>query len=390
MFFLWINRHIDEINESRPLRIYGGFLSFIFVLQSLYWWKYGFGEKLSIDVEAICWPFFRDCSGHRFLSTDGNHVLFFLMGMLGVVNALAFFYKKIKYGFWGLIFLELLSLWVILLDYRTRLNQNIMILFVLFTFLFVSSKERTLPWIVASFYFWAGFLKLRPEWVSGEAIPGSLWLVPDQFKSYAAIYVIVLELFLIWGLLSKKVWMRNVVLVQLFFFHLASLGVVGFYYPLLMALLLSFFVLKKDTTKPMSQSGMAILLILSLLNFFPLFIAGDSAVTGEFRILSFHMFDSRTICEPTAFIKKEGMQLIRKDLQIPAVIRLRCDPVVFLSRARTLCRNFKNDPHFIDLDLSLKTRRINEESLQTVVDVKNFCSVDPSYSVLGFNPWIHK
>ena len=58
---------------------------------------------------------------------------------------------------------------------------------------------------VVLFYFWAGIIKLNPEWISGAALYGeSLLLIPDSLIPAACIYVVVLELLLIFGLLSNR------------------------------------------------------------------------------------------------------------------------------------------------------------------------------------------
>jgi len=204
----WLNDNIDEIKNVRALHCYGAALSIIFSFQSLYWWKTHAGDNLSIKSEAICWPFFYDCSRFRLFNVQGNLIIFFLIGFFAIFNSILFYKKKIKLAFMGLIFLELVSFIIILLDYRLRLNQNIMIFFTVISFLFIKSKENVIPKLLVFFYFWAGLLKIRPEWITGKAIYGHLLLIPDNWKSQAAIYVIVLELFFIWGLLFKNKFLK--------------------------------------------------------------------------------------------------------------------------------------------------------------------------------------
>jgi hypothetical protein len=388
------SNQINEIKNSIPLQNYGGFLSLIFLFQSLYWYKIDANEKLAYTQEAICWPFFHDCSSFRFL---GNHELlavFLLIGLFSILNSYFFFKKKIKIAYFGLISLEIISLLIILLDYRMRLNQNIMIFFILITYLFVNSREKIIPWVIVSFYFWAGFLKIRPDWISGQAIYGHLLLIPDKLKSEAAIYVIFLELILIWGLLLKDKRIRWFVLFNLFIFHLASFGVVGFYYPILMSLILSIFFIKNYNqsaeAKNFSKSGSFVIIVLFAFNIRPYFLPGDLAITGESRILSLHMFDSIITCDPKAILHRKNQPDEIVGLQIPSVVRIKCDPIVFLSRARTICRNNMENKLFLDLDLSLNSKTISENNFHEVINVKNFCSKKLEYSIWGNNSWILK
>jgi len=386
---------ISIIESSRKLTFYGAALALIFVIQSAYWWIYGFAEKLTRDQVSICWPFFQSCSGFRFLNSFEYKIFFFSLALLGMTTSVLFLIKKIKKAVLLLLVSEIISVLFILLDYRLRLNQNIMILFVILIYLFALNKQQLLKIVIILFYFFAGLLKLNPEWLSGEAIYGTLWLVPNEFKSLAAKYVVFLELFLIWFLLLSKRF-KIVVLIHLFLFHIASLGVVGFYYPVLMLLILSIFILdifdedKNVRFLSFDFIGVFILSVLTLFNTAPHFLGHDNALTGESRILSFHMFDAITTCNSNAVIHYIDKPQEKIDLYMPNVVRIRCDPVVFLSRARQLCLLNASNTHFFDLDWVLETKKKSDKntSFKTIVDIKNFCSQNIKYSLFFKNDWI--
>ena len=69
-------------------------------------------------------------------------------------------------------------------------------------------------------------------------------------------------------------------------------------------------------------------------------------------------------------------------------MRIHCDPVVYLHRARALCRWIRRTGAFVDLDLVLDVRASTETRPTRVLHVTDFCARDPRYSVLRHNPWI--
>jgi len=391
----YFENNISIIQSSRKLTFYGAALSLIFVFQSVYWWIYGFAEKLTIDQASVCWPFFRSCSGIRFSNPIDYKVFFIILAFLGLITSILFILKKVKTAFLLLLISEIASVLFILIDYRLRLNQNIMIFFVVSTYLFSLNKLRYLRLIILLFYFFAGLLKLNPEWLSGEAIYGSLWLIPDNFKPLAAKYVVFLELLLIWFLLFSKRF-KTLILTQLFLFHLISLGVVGFYYPMLMLLILSLFVFDifentEDTNNfKFDLAGLSILSLLILFNGMPHFLGRDNSITGESRILSLHMFDTITICNSIATVYYAGKSPMKIDLYMPNVVRIRCDPVVFLSRVRQLCAIHAKDPDFDDIDWQLEVKKKHEvqSSFKQIVNINKFCSQNIEYNLLLKNNWI--
>ena len=76
---------------------------------------------------------------------------------------------------------------------------------------------------------------------------GARWLlwVPAFLVPVACAYVIVLESVLVFGLFSRRRWLFWGTLAQLLLFHVISYPVVGFFYPALMAALLSIFPLAR-------------------------------------------------------------------------------------------------------------------------------------------------
>jgi hypothetical protein len=401
----FVRRNVEEIVADPVLRVYGSAVAAVHVLTFLHWWRTSsLHAFLTVDAVPVCWPFFGECHRVRFLGVLGVDAL--LWGYLALgLTAGALFWRRTSVGpAWGvLLALEGIKLLVILQDYRLRLNQHYMALFVALVFLLLPGKRRLLQYLIVAFYFWAGTIKLDPDWLAGLSLArrGALW-IPVALVPAACVYVVVLELVLVFGVLSRRAWLFWGTLGQLALFHVMSWPIVGFYYPTLMFALLSVFPLSRLAGSPADWPGLArlaagreprssyaLLAGFSLLQLVPYAYPGDSAVTGEGRFLALHMFDARVVCEAYVTLHDADGGTRRVKLTgLGGPARTRCDPIVFFSVARTLCREGTAEGRWVDLDLSLRARRISEPALRPVIAVDGFCRRDLRYDVWRPNAWI--
>ena len=119
-------------------------------------------------------------------------------------------------------------------------------------------------------------------------------------------------------------------------------------------------------------------------------IPGNSALTGEGRLLALHMFDAKVECIAELNVHRaDGTDRV-EILKVPAPIRIQCDPVLFLHVARDACRKIHDRPEFRDLDLMLKSKTQSLPDWVQVVDKKDFCQSQPSYNPFWSNDWIKK
>lgn len=117
---------------------------------------------------------------------------------------------------------------------------------------------------------------------------------------------------------------------------------------------------------------------------------GDEKITGEGRLFSLHMFDSRVYCKGGITLKfKDGTT---KTLPIPieGTTRIKCDPAVHFSRAKRSCDAYRDDERFVDLDLVYEARRSHQPAMRPLADVKDCCRQDLSYDLWRPNGWILK
>ena len=390
--------NFEEIKSSRVLTIYGALLSFIVPLSAANWIYLDYAKVMSSEHLAICWPFVESCNSLRILSAEQLTIIFWSLIVLGFFNAFLFLKPKfLKSGWYLLLGLNMLKMSLMLLDFRTRQNQHIMAFWILIAFLFFPHKKFTIKALLISFYFWAGTLKFNHEWLSGSALYGNLWPLQGMWISVACTYVIVLEILFIWGLVLKDKKWQMFTLFQLFIFHLFSFGIVGFFYPLLMYVLLSIFVLSWPTPEiPFLRNGnlgvsISLIMAFSLTQFAPKFLPGDTSVTGEGRMLSLHMFDAKIMCVSNAKIKYTDGTSLSKSLRRPLPFRLRCDPIVYLSLLKNLCEEqLKARADFNDIDFTLSSKKTSDKEMTKVLNLENVCHNPRHYSVFSSNDWILK
>jgi hypothetical protein len=399
----FFRRNVEEIVSDPVLRIYGVVLAFVHVL-TFFFWRRGtpLQAVLPVGTTPICWPFFEECHRLRFLTTTGVEVILWSYLALALLAMVLFARRSsVRFAYVCLLLLEVAKILVIAQDYRLRMNQHYMAFFVALVFLALPGKRRLLQYLIVLFYFWAGTLKLNRDWLSGEAIGLRPAWLPAALVPAAAAYVIVLECVLIFGLFSRRRWLFWVTLAQLALFHVMSYPITGFYYPSLMVALLTIFPLSRAMDDGADRPSLAtlwagrealptyaLLTGFSVLQLVPHMFPGDSAITGEGRLFALHMFDARVVCEAhvTLHDGQGGSRRLRIAARAPT--RVRCDPIVYLSVARALCRQGAEHGRWTDLDLSLRSRRATESDLRPVVELDGFCRRNVSYDVWRPNAWI--
>jgi hypothetical protein len=291
---------------------------------------------------------------------------------------------------------------IISLDYRLRGNQFYMLLWLNAVFLFWPSKRWGIPLILMSFYFWAGTLKLNYEWLSGAVLYRSLYILPTRFAWVACGYVVILEMILIWGLLSKRAWVRWLALGQLALFHAESVSQIHWFYPLLMAALLFWFVI--DWTAPVSprtvtlanlwrgrapRSAYVLLAIFASFQLVPYFYHGNKALTGQGRVFALDMLEARQVCDAHALVHYTDRTSDDVDLLLRGLPpRKICDPIIYYDRVTNLCRFHAADPEFVDADFVMHAKFTTDGSMTTIVDQANFCSQHETYKLFSNNSWM--
>ena len=405
---LW-KKNFQEITRSRTLQFYGAVIAFTHVLSLIYF----FLEKdivniLSKDSASICWPIFENC--FRFRVFSPRIVLCLLVAyLLWAIATIALFLRPqivSKTAYVNLLLLTLFKLFLYFQDYRFCLNQEYMIFAISIVFLFFLQKVRLLQYLIVLIYFWAGVLKLNPEWLNGSVIYKleNLW-IPPSLHHLAFLYVVILEVCFSFFLLSISSFLFWLVFIQILLFHLFSWPIVGFYYPVLMYSILSIFPLARflGSTSHLKENtnflpGYVFLITFSALQIYPYLLPGDKVLTAEGHYLSLHMFDGKTSCSGEVIVeaidggKKKyaisfdsGTQINTGDAKkIVFSPRLKCDPLVYYSWAKYLCRQQNTK----EVSVFLSSKRSFSKDFRQIVHLEKFCHENITYRLFRHNPWI--
>jgi hypothetical protein len=206
----------------------------------------------------------------------------------------------------------------------------------------------------------------------------------------------------VWALVQPRKWLFWVVFSQFVLFHAISWSIVAFFYPILMAGIISIFPLRRifpeapgndlaDLVRLRLPGPIyALLAVFAALQFVPFLYRGDPAWTAQGRLFTLHMFEGRSNCRVWATEKfsdrsARDVNLFRKDL-FP---REMCDPLVYFNGAQGICRDLpQHDPGFLDLDLHMSMSKRTSPAWRPLVEVQDFCSKHVHYNALLPNDWI--
>ncbi len=287
----------------------------------------------------------------------------------------------------------------LLLDYRMMGNYHYMPFLVSFFFLFIPQKSLSLRFLITLFYVAAGSLKFNLEWLSGASIGEKPDFLPQILFEYSCAYVVALETLMVWLLWSKRRWLRFAGLAQLVLFHAVSWYWVGYFYPLIMASLLSIYPLgwhssrdaqwrNRDSARDahpgllesaskLRRTAQLALMIYILLQVLPHLSSADSALDGTSRILSLNMYDARSVCTGAIFLHyNDGEQTktvaYRPDLHTG--VRIHCDPILFEAEAHNLCRDQMRNETFRDLDIFLVAKRSTGDEYSDILRGHAYCA----------------
>jgi len=405
----FVAARIHEIRIDPALRVYGACLALSNLLTAVFWTTTQPLDRILSSSLPVCWPFFESCGTWRVLGPHAIDALLASLVILSAANAVLFANDRlVPAALISLVVLSSVKTALILQDYRLVLNQHYMAAWALVVYLFVPSKRRSLLHLTVAFYVWAGLLKLNHEWLSGAALYGRRPLdLPAALVPAECVYVVILELGAVFGILSRRAWAFWGALIQLVLFHIASFWVVGFFYPVLMFLLLSIVPMGRLIREPSAEavrpaprvvglswryerkSTYLVLAMFSIMQMIPRLFPGDPSITGEGRVFALNMFDAPTRCVATVTPRVGSNVSVPEKFNIPFLQpRIACDPIVYLEAAKQMCKGTELRPRLEDFDLTLASGRRADRALQLVVSIQFFCASSPRYSFLRHNPWI--
>lgn len=405
----FFEKNISEISKDKALMLFGLFLNLTHIL-SYITWTYGFrwyqispSKILEKEATAICWPYFQECYKYRFFSESQIDYILISYLIASIICCLSFlrFEKFIKFAYYSSLALFIFKLIIFLSDYQIRANQHIIIFLVSIFYLFIPSKRTAIKFLIIGFYFWAGVLKMDKEWLTGAGIRQleNLW-IPKPLVPVSLYGMLLVEILGSWFLLSKNKVIFYSTFSMVILSHIISWSIVVFFFPTIMFCLLSIFILDKIYPQKDKISWQSLILMgfICVMQIIPYLKNGDPVLNGEFRHLSFNMFDAQPICKGEFKIEKMDGTFINLKLNqsfdekfmkdergdVRFALRIRCNPIVSFNRAKRFCRR-----HDIkSIGLVLDSKRKSDVNYTRKIDLKNVCHSDIEYKNLTHNSWI--
>lgn len=388
---MYLFSQIKKLTNQNFEVIAGVIICICNILGIIHWFYTDVPYLLAKDSPAICWPIFENCESIKFFTGEQISYLFAILFIIFLINIIIFFSKKhFRLACSLLLILFFVKYMIVFSDYRLRLNQHYMLLWVSLAYFLFSNSKDIIKLLLVLFYFFAGSIKLNWDWISGASLYTKPWFFEGNYLIAACVWVVVLELILVWGLLLKNRKIKYFVLLQLFLFHLFSFPIVGFFYPLLMYSLLSLFLFSNDNFKKsdlFKPSSMLFIGLFCILQLVPYLSKGESDFTGQGRLVALHMFDNKIQCDASLKIYFLNSDIKIETLNIPVAQRIKCDPIIYYHIAKDVCRR-KLELQVNDIDLKLVSYKLSDFKKFEIIDQKKFCNQNPHYSIWGFNSWI--
>ena len=398
----YFKNQIKEIESSQALMNFGVFLSFIHLLVYYTFNSFTFYNLTMIDHPSrICWSFFSDCSFLKFPSALSIKITIFIYLGLIFTSIYLFLTKKIKYGYFTLLFLSLFMYLIILFDFKSMGNFYYMPLILMFLFLLFPSKKISIPIMSVLFYVFAGILKLHNlDWLAGGQLHSM-----ENWNPYFILFLthstVIFQIF-VSPLALLRHWIKYIVFAYFILFHIVSYYWIHWFYAVICCLWLSIFpliwfadkshenLIEKLFTKSFKKAALIPIVLFIIAQIAPrLYYRGDTAVTGEGRTWSLNMYDAQVSCYSYVNMlykdRKESLQ--RRSYWLSS--RIGCDPYLYYLDAKKLCAWGKKNPDFIDINLYLEAKRASDLKYTKVIHLIDFCSKDIKYNFIRGNDWIN-
>ncbi len=372
--------------------IYFGLL-FAHFITAIYWLKGKVWLRFANEnYEVACVPVFRNCFELAFENLFYVQSIFYIYALFCVIGLFLVLFDKTKIYmliFYSLTFFKVL---VLLSRYNFMGNYHTMHLSLsILTILSLGSFHFYRLGLILQYVF-AGLLKLNIEWLSGAALVSySTYMLSGFWHTLSLAYVPVLELILIWGLLSQNVLLRRVTLLQLIIFHLYSVLIVGFYYPLIMMGLLLPIVINEFTNDDSGllkysfttlndlqfgnsnfrrRASIFFIMLMIVWNISSKFYGIDPSMDGNIRYETLNMLDSKLKCQHTLLEEKSDGSIVA--LNIPKIVnflRIHCDAIVYDTFLQRLCQKNPNSKFLFYLE----SARTTDKEYTLVRTYNNVC-----------------
>lgn len=363
----WLRNNFFEIESDRQLHFYGILLAFTHFLSFFFWWPMDFANR-----SLVCFPVFPQCRMLDGFWRDWASVYLLALAGCALGSMVLFYRRSIRRALGLLALASCLRLFFHLSDYKLMGNYHYMSHLVILAFFFLPEKRNTIRCLIVLFYLAAGLIKINTDWLSGLALPSRSFF-QGQLAEVLSALVILLEMAGSLVLLSSHWQRRSMALGCFVLFHFISWYFVGFFYPLLMLSLLGAFVLFPGGSRlPRGISARLALGLFVIAQILPWIWDRNSGITGQWRILSLNMMDSRAVCETRYILESRSGWIEHVKSFEKAGLRIQCDWVLVADYGEKLCSEHRGREGFEDIIVDHQVRRASDHSW---IDQKTFSGI---------------
>jgi hypothetical protein len=387
---------IHEIEENKHLQyLYWTLLVGFFLSFETWISKNHISISPSGKAEHICPPYFQNCSTFYFLQgkpfSYDQYILYSILTLFILLSALYAIKKN-----WTASALLLIPplffkfIYVILLSYLPVVDFEYFHLPIVLIFIFCRNKMYFIKraWVIT--YLFAGTMKFTESWIVGNyfsAIGIGIPLFPRSIIPLITNCVAIFETISPWFLLSSNRKIRLLVLYAWVAFHLYSIIMVGFLYPLYCTpILLALFLYDHDSEEnnfvsiKKNMSGWLVLSVLSAVNILPFFISSNRLYTLQGLKFGVSMFDANhQFVSNAEIVKKNGDIIIHKKASNEAMRR--ASPYNIWYELNQICKDTNVG--------TIKWRyysSINGNPFYQLINTENMCKL--KYHTFRENDWI--
>jgi hypothetical protein len=379
----------NEVAQSRRLQIvyYTVIAGFCLAFNASFIEPIGL-VKQKVNGTFVCPEYFRGCEIFYIFSTEPDGysypILFaglFLLLVVSVVAAVA--------GRWRIALAALVPLFAVKVFSAFFMTAYASVPFEMFhlvpcfVLLFMRDKLRSLQILMVVLYVLSGVVKFHDSWISGSyfsTLALGLPLIPRDLIPLATNLLIAMELAGAWWLLTGG-WARTAVLAFFLVFHIYSVTLIGFRYPihcvpLLFALFAGGAPVVNTGLRPACILAAA---VLAAFNLFPFAIPGDQKFTYEGTPLSLSMAEANR--QTLVYISGQGPDGKPYSETLAGSAYDRISPYHIWFKMKYRCRELGHSQIAVKMLMA-----VNDHPFKTVVDESDICALE--YNSLAHNSWI--
>lgn len=375
----WIQSNYWEIKQSRSLAILGVFFAFFHVTTALQWFSADFAQR----EFAPCWDALPSCQGWQdLLSLQFSHIVK-VYGVLAVLALLVFSSRKIVYVAWWLLLVSSSIKLVVYLTYAELADNMHSFLFIIeFCFLFILQKKRTIKALIISMYLVSGILKLNSDWLAGFWLAPQLDELPVKAIEWIAAILVIVELTVPLGLVSRVQKRFALSVLILFIYHglywlYISPTVGAIQIGWLIFLLVDFYEVRKKSREYTYQPSyvrhepsqcwplMALTLFWAL-QFLPVW---DQTVISESFPLRLKSYKVLMSCKQYNFINFKQSLIDVGQVKVMDS----CHPTMHFYQSKALCDKYSSENDFIGVSSYFVTKELSDPNYTSRFEFRNIC-----------------